>query len=60
MEQLYLLSEQALIPSHIHFGKHRGMAISDLPGDYKQWLLRQDELDPYLRKALTAVKGVVA
>lgn len=60
MEQLYLLSEQALIPSHIHFGKHRGMAIADLPMDYKQWLLRQDDLDLYLRKALTAVNGVGA
>jgi exodeoxyribonuclease X len=27
-------------------------AITDLPADYIQWLLRQDELDPYLRKAL--------
>ncbi len=26
--------------------------IADLPPDYVQWLLRQDDLDPYLRKAL--------
>ena len=44
--------EAARIPRVMSFGKHRGTAITDLPNDYIQWLLRQDELDPYLRKAL--------
>ena len=52
IEQLYALSEDARIPRTINFGKHRGTAIADLPADYVQWLLRQDDLDPYLRKAL--------
>ena len=52
MEQLYTVSEDARIPRSINFGKHRGTAISDLPADYMQWLLRQEDLDPYLRKAL--------
>ena len=52
MEELYAASEDARIPRSINFGKHRGTNISDLPADYIQWLLRQDELDPYLRKAL--------
>ncbi|MFH4044009.1 3'-5' exonuclease, partial [Acinetobacter baumannii] len=30
----------------------KGTAIAELPKDYIQWLLRQDELDVYLRKAL--------
>ena len=52
IEELYAASEDARIPRSINFGKHRGSAIADLPPDYVQWLLRQDDLDPYLRKAL--------
>ncbi|MDN5513037.1 3'-5' exonuclease [Acinetobacter sp.] len=52
IEELYNKSEEARIPRSINFGKHRGTAIADLPADYKQWLLRQEDLDPYLRKAL--------
>ena len=52
IEQLYIASEEARIPKSITFGKHKGTAIQDLPADYIQWLLRQDDLDPYLRKAL--------
>lgn len=52
IEELYIASEDARIPRTINFGKHRGTAIQDLPADYIQWLLRQEDLDPYLRKAL--------
>ena len=52
LEQLYKLSEQARVPEFIGFGKHKGMAIKDLPSDYVNWLLRQPDIDPYLRKAL--------
>ena len=52
MQELFDASEDARIPRTINFGKHRGSAIAELPADYVQWLLRQDELDPYLRKAL--------
>ena len=52
IEQLYLTSEEARIPKSITFGKHKGTAIAELPKDYIQWLLRQDDLDAYLRKAL--------
>lgn len=51
-EQLWQQSEQARIPTILHFGKHKGMAIADVPQDYKNWLLRQPDLDPYLIKAL--------
>jgi len=54
IEQLYITSEEARIPKSITFGKHKGTAIQDLPADYIQWLMRQDDLDPYLRKALEA------
>ena len=52
LEQLYTISEDARIPRSLNFGKHKGTAIADLPHDYVQWLLRQTDLDPYLRKAL--------
>ncbi|WP_374665980.1 3'-5' exonuclease [Acinetobacter sp.] len=52
IEELYEASEDARIPRSINFGKHRGTAIAELPADYMQWLMRQDDLDPYLRKAL--------
>lgn len=52
IEELFKLSEDARIPRTINFGKHKGTAIEDLPSDYVSWLLRQDELDPYLKKAL--------
>ena len=51
-EQLWQLSEHARIPTILRFGKHKGMAIADVPQDYKNWLLRQPDLDPYLLKAL--------
>lgn len=52
IEELFEASEDARIPRTINFGKHRGSAIADLPRDYVQWLMRQEDLDPYLRKAL--------
>lgn len=52
IEELYEVSEDARIPRTINFGKHRGTAIVDLPKDYVSWLLRQEDLDSYLKKAL--------
>lgn len=53
-ETLWQLSEQARIPKVMTFGKHKGMAITDVPADYKAWLLRQPDVDPYLQVALKA------
>jgi len=52
IEDLYNISENARIPSLMNFGKHKGAAITDIPKDYKEWLLKQADLDPYLKKAL--------
>lgn len=52
MNSLYIMSETARIPKYITFGKHKGAAIKDLDPSYVTWLLRQDDLDPYLRKAI--------
>ena len=52
IDDLYNISENARIPSLMNFGKHKGTAIADIPKDYKEWLLKQIDLDPYLKKAL--------
>jgi exodeoxyribonuclease X len=53
-EDLYTESEKARIPTNMPFGKHKGMLLTDLPNDYKQWLLGQGDIDPYLRKSLAS------
>ncbi|QQT57104.1 3'-5' exonuclease [Acinetobacter johnsonii] len=55
MNSLFIMSESARIPKYITFGKHKGAAIKDLDPSYVTWLLRQDDLDPYLRKALVTL-----
>jgi exodeoxyribonuclease X len=56
MADLFSLSEICRIPTHMPFGKHRGMPLDELPRDYVGWLLRQDDVDQYLRKALAGRK----
>ncbi|MGS0735520.1 3'-5' exonuclease [Pseudomonas sp. GG8] len=51
-EDLWLLSEEARIPTIISFGKHKGAAFANLPNDYRSWLLKQADVDPYVRTAL--------
>jgi len=51
-ETLWQLSEQARVPKVMTFGKHKGSLIADIPADYKAWLLRQPDVDPYLQAAL--------
>jgi len=53
-EALWRTSEIARVPTVMSFGKHKGMAIRDLPADYKQWMLKQSDIDPYLMQALRA------
>jgi exodeoxyribonuclease X len=53
-EALWLKSEAARVPSYFTFGKHKGMLIKDAPSDYKAWLMRQPDVDPYLMQALRA------
>ena len=55
-DELWLASESARIPSVMPFGKHKGIAIKDIPADYKQWLLKQPDVDPYLASALRGGK----
>lgn len=52
IDALWEKSEIARVPTHINFGKYKGMALADIPSDYKSWLLKQDDIDTYLKKAL--------
>ena len=54
LDALWEMSEKARIPKTMPYGKHKGELISQVPTDYKQWLLRQDNVSGYLRKALEA------
>lgn len=56
-EALWQASEAARVPKAMPFGKHRGMPIGDVPRDYRQWLLRQADVDPYLVTALKRSLG---
>jgi exodeoxyribonuclease X len=38
------------------FGKHKGLALAEVPGDYVRWLLDQQNIDPYLRQAFITLK----
>ncbi len=51
-EALWIASEKARMPTHMPFGKHKGIPLNEVPMDYKSWLLGQPDIDPYLRKAL--------
>jgi exodeoxyribonuclease X len=52
IEDLYAESEKSRTPTAMPFGKHKGMLLADIPKDYKKWLLNQQDIDPFLRKAL--------
>ncbi|MDR5813361.1 3'-5' exonuclease [Caballeronia sp. LZ033] len=53
-EALWTYSEAARVPEIMPFGKHKGEHIKAVPSSYRQWLLKQPDVDPYLRKALEA------
>ena len=54
LDALWEMSEKARIPTIMPFGKHKGEPISQVPTDYKQWMLRQDNVSEILSKALEA------
>lgn len=57
-EVLWCASTFARYPRVLSFGKHKGTAIKDLPRDYVDWLLKQTDLDEYLKKALENVHNL--
>ena len=53
-EELWQTSEWSRIPTVMPFGKWKGVPMKEVPRDYKDWLLRQADVDPYLVQALRA------
>ena len=51
IERLWERSEDARIPTHMPFGKHKGVPIAEVPKDYARWLLDQPNVDPAITKA---------
>lgn len=51
-QAMWKFSEEARIPEIIAFGMHKGSRIEDLPVGYREWMLRQSDMDPYVIKAV--------
>lgn len=58
--ELWLMSEEARIPKVMAFGKHKGVAVVDLPRDYGDWILRQADMDEYVKIAVRRMRGLDA
>lgn len=58
LKDLHQLSEVVRTPTEMPFGKFSGTPLNQLDLGYVDWVLNNvSELDPYLRKALTRIKG---
>lgn len=57
-ESLYQTSEEARVPQVMAFGKHKGTKVSECPPDYLQWMLRQVDMDEYVKKAARRALGI--
>lgn len=60
------MSEEARIPEIITFGKHKAKPgepptrIEQLPRSYRDWILREPDMDPYLKIAVRRSLGLPA
>lgn len=57
LEALWQASENARLPTHMTFGKHKGLPLAEVPKDYVRWLLDQPNTDQYVRLAFMAISG---
>lgn len=57
MEALCAASDDARLPTHMTFGKHKGLPLAEVPRDYVRWLLDQQNVDPYVRQAFMALNA---
>ena len=55
VEALWQSSENARLPTHMTFGKHKGTPLAEVPKDYVRWLLDQPNVDPFLRQAFATL-----
>jgi exodeoxyribonuclease X len=57
VEALWQSSENARLPTHMTFGKHKGTPLAEVPKDYVRWLLDQPNVDPFLRQAFATLSN---
>lgn len=57
-EQLWEQSELARLPKVMPFGKHKGVDLAELPSDYQDWLLKQENMDPYIKLAIQKARAI--
>jgi len=57
LEDLIKITNEPLFVHTMPFGKHRGKPITEVPRDYFQWLMKQDNVDPDL---MYTMKRVIA
>ena len=50
--ELWAVSEKARVPKRMPMGKHKGVLMAEVPQDYKDWFMRQQDVDQYLMQAL--------
>jgi len=58
---LETLFKRSSAPKMLHlmpFGKHKGMRLLEVPKDYREWLLKQENLDPDLKYTLEKMQNV--
>lgn len=54
IERMYDFSQYARIPKKMPFGKHKGVAMHELPKEYVKWAVNNlQDIDIYLKTALT-------
>jgi exodeoxyribonuclease X len=57
LEVLWDSSENARLPTHMTFGKHKGTPLAEVSKDYVRWLLDQPNVDPYVWLAFAAINS---
>ena len=57
MEARCAASDYARLPTHMTFGKHKGLPLAEVPRDYVRWLLDQQNVDQYVRQAFMALNA---
>ena len=57
LEALWQTSENARLPTHMTFGKHKGTPLAEVPKDYVRWLLDQPNVDPYVKQAFAGMNS---
>ena len=56
LDTLFKRASQPKLVHRMAFGKHKGLLISQVPADYRSWLLGQENLDKDLRYTLERLK----